>query len=696
MPNNLTYTAYNYRAFAMGTFLALCCLIAPISATSQENKRESLLAKIAKLEKSSHTFATDTTYINLLIKLGKEYRFIKADSLLKLSVKAASLSESVGYIEGMSSAFNNVGDYYSDKGNSENAISYYKRTLKLADSIQHTKLKLQVMNDLASEYAYSGDYGRALKGYLEGIALAATTENDHMLSILNENLANLYASQKEYTQALEFYEKVKKINQRIGDEVISAETMSNMASLYTDTGNYDYAMFHVNQAISTFEKFGVLDWLAFAYSVKGEVYLGQGKYRWALYWFDQSEIVHNDLEDERGKIDLLNGTAKAHLGLQKDSIAGRYAMEGFEISMRIKSLQGQIDCSETLYEVNRNLKDYQGALVYHEIFHRLSDSLSRDENKRSLTLLKSKLNYDRQQQLLMAENDKVRARQRTIVIVSVLILAILLGTLIPLYLNQKKQKKLYRQLKVKTKILRERESELNGINKTKDKLFSIIGHDLRGPIGALQGLLKLFATGEIAKEDFFGFIPKLRGDVDHISFTLNNLLTWGQAQLKGTVTRPKVVSAQKLVANNINLLAEMAANKSIKILNQLPENPMVLVDEDQIDIVIRNLISNSIKFTPNNGLITIEAEEGPAVWKFMVRDTGIGMNEETQRKIFSDSSNVTTYGTNNEKGTGLGLSLCKEMVVKNKGEIWVESIPKKGSTFYFTLPKITKKYRKAG
>jgi signal transduction histidine kinase len=261
--------------------------------------------------------------------------------------------------------------------------------------------------------------------------------------------------------------------------------------------------------------------------------------------------------------------------------------------------------------------------------------------------------------------------------------------------SEKIQKRLNKKLKEKSQAVAEREAQLHEINKTKTKLFSIIGHDLRGPIGGLQSLLNMFTEGEISKSEFLSFIPKLKTDVENISFTLNNLLSWGQNQLNGVVTKPVRVSLDKIVVSNVQLLSELAGSKSIKIINQLPENPFIWADQNQIDIVIRNLLSNAIKFTPDNGLITIEAEEKSDMWQVSIRDTGIGMNEEIQKQIFKNSTNITTYGTNNEKGTGLGLSLCKEMVLKNKGEIWLESVPRKGTTFFFTVPKAEKRYQKA-
>jgi len=242
----------------------------------------------------------------------------------------------------------------------------------------------------------------------------------------------------------------------------------------------------------------------------------------------------------------------------------------------------------------------------------------------------------------------------------------------------------------------ENETELRDINETKDKLFSIIGHDLRGPIAAFQGLLKLYKDDEIDSKEFLQFIPKLSSDIDHISFTLNNLLSWGQTQMNGSVTKPSIVSIENLVNENINLLSETADAKSLKIINKMTANILSWTDSDQIDIVIRNLISNAIKFTPENGMITIDALERSTSWEISVRDTGVGIDKEIQEKIFEKSSNITTYGTNDEKGTGLGLSLCKEMVEKNSGKIWVESFKPNGTCFYFTLPKVRDKFQKAG
>ncbi len=671
-------------------------LFFPTQNHAQQNVKDSLKERLQSIGSQPNFSKKDTLYIDLINALGQELRFFKSDSLFQLSEQALELSKSVNYKVGENNALIGLGDYHSDRGSHGKGIHYYKSALSLGKEIKNQELVLRAQNNLAGEYGYKGDYAKALIGYLEGIDLAKVYGDSLMLSIMYENIADLYTSQKDYDQALEFYKKVKKINQDIGNEIYSAETMSNIAALYAEMGQLDYAMYNANSSIMVFEKHEIMDWLAFAYEVKGKTYLKESNFKWAIYWFNQSEMLHKNLDDDRGRIDLFNGMAEAYLGLQQDSISEGYALEAFKVSNEIQFMEGKQKCAKTLYKIHKNKMDFAASLEYHELYQRLSDTLSRNENKKSLTLLKTKMEHEKQKRDWIEENQKQLAQQRNYVSASLAILLIFVIITFLIRRSEKIQKKLNTELKGKTTDLEKTDRELRDINRTKDKLFSIIGHDLRGPIGAFQGLLKLFKEGDIGQSEFMGYIPKLRHDIDHISFTLNNLLTWGHTQMNGAVTKPSVVGLGSMVKDSIHLLSEIAENKSIKLVSQVPANTMVWSDSDQIDIVIRNLISNALKFTPENGMVTISAQEKSEYWQVSIRDTGIGMEDKTIEKIFAVNSNHTTYGTNNEKGTGLGLSLCKEMVEKNGGTIWVESLIRKGSTFHFTIPRAKKSYRQTG
>lgn len=651
--------------------------------------------KIMKL-KAEHSFReTDTLYINTLLELAALQRYYNTDSLYLLAGQGLSLSKKSNYVKGQVEAFFNLGDFYSDKGRHDEAIAQYNSALVLATELHLNSQILSALNSIGGEYEYKGNYATALKKYLAGLELAEHHNDQLKLSILNENIANLYISQKDFKQGMHFYEKVKKINQVIGNPIYIAETTSNMASAYADMGTLDLAMFAVNSSIKVFEREKIMDWLAFTYGIKGKVYLKQKKYNWAMYWFKQSELIHNQLEDERAEIALLNGMAEANLGIANDSIAEAYALRAMALSSKLESMTTTKEGAKILYILNKNKGDHENALRYHELYQQLSDTLYRKENQQGLTLFKTKTEYDQQKEQLVLQNEKALAQQKFYVYITLFCLIVFLCITFLVRRNERILKKLNKELLTKHQDLENSEEHLKEVNRTKDKLFSIIGHDLRGPVGAFQGLIKLFSDGEVSKEEFLGFVPKLKTDIDNIAFTLNNLLTWGQTQMNGSVTSPGFTSIEHIVQENIDLLSEVAANKTIKLVNRIDAGTISYSDSHQIDIVIRNLLSNALKFTPEKGMVTIGAVEKLKHWEIYVSDTGIGMNEETLGKIFNKDTNYTTYGTNDERGTGLGLSLCKEMVEKNRGIIWADSKVNLGTSFYFTVPKGKKTYKKS-
>lgn len=661
----------------------------------QQRIRDSLV-RLIKIDTKQHLTKNDSVQIDHLNQLSENLRFYKSDSLLKVAQRALRQSELSNYTAGYINALGNIGNYYSDKGNHLEAEKNFEKALELAIELNNSDLILEAQNQVANQYSFNREYAKALEKYLTAIELAEKVSNVEMLAKLNENIAILYADQKDYEQALFYFKIVKKLNDVNGDEISIACTNSNIAETYADMGNLEHAMYNITSSIAIFEKYELMDWLAYGYMVKGKTYLKQGKYKWALFWYNQSQSLYTkNVDDERSKIHLLNGIAEANMELKKDSISEKYALSALEISSKLKENEGFQKSAEILYKINKQRKDFVNALNYHELFQKLSDTIAKNGSKKNLLMLKTKVKHEQQKKSLIAANEKALAKQKTYIYATLAILLILVVITLLVTRSEKVQKRLNKELHTKKADLEKTEIELRAINETKDKMFSIIGHDLRGPIGAFQGLLQLLKNGEINKTEFLQFVPKLRTDIDNISFTLNNLLSWGQTQMNGTITQPSVVSLEHLVKDNINLLSEIAGNKSIKMISQLVENTLAWTDADQIDIVIRNLMSNALKFTPKNGMVTIHAQEKQNHWEVSVRDTGVGIDQETRDKIFSDNSNVTTYGTENEKGTGLGLSLCKEMVENNNGTIWVESVLRKGTCFYFTVPKATKKLKEA-
>jgi len=227
---------------------------------------------------------------------------------------------------------------------------------------------------------------------------------------------------------------------------------------------------------------------------------------------------------------------------------------------------------------------------------------------------------------------------------------------------------------------------LKEVNATKDKLLSIVGHDLRGSIGSLRDLLMMDDINTITPEDFLMFKPQLQENVSNLYEALDNLLLWSYSQMKGMKSKPELLKLSVVATQTTTLLAEIAKKKQITISREIPPELMVYADHNQVDILMRNLISNALKFTPTGGTITLTARNNQKMTEIAVADTGIGMSRDQLDKLFKVNAHFSTYGTNGETGTGLGLLLCYEMAELNKGAITVASEQNKGTTFTVSLP----------
>ena len=239
--------------------------------------------------------------------------------------------------------------------------------------------------------------------------------------------------------------------------------------------------------------------------------------------------------------------------------------------------------------------------------------------------------------------------------------------------------------------IEKRKDELKKLNQVKDRLFSIISHDLRSPLNSLKGTLALMEMGVLEKDELAHFSSELNKELSHVLELMQNLLEWAKAQMEGMQAVIQLIDIQKLVQSNIGLLSPIVEKKGLKIISEVPINTQAYGDEEMIKLVVRNLLSNAIKFTPSGGAIRVQTKMLTNELEIAILDNGVGMPPEKATRLFNADTHFTTKGTNSEKGTGLGLLICKEFVEKNNGRIWVESVPDEGSAFRFTL-KISDQY----
>lgn len=249
--------------------------------------------------------------------------------------------------------------------------------------------------------------------------------------------------------------------------------------------------------------------------------------------------------------------------------------------------------------------------------------------------------------------------------------------------------KTHLELKKSKDIIHEQNQHLSELNATKDKFFSIIAHDLKNPISNFRDLTKVLVDNytNLPDSDKMEYLAMMNKSSERLFSLLENLLEWSRSQ-RGLINfNPIQIDLNYIIDNNISLLSTIADKKKIELVKDLTESIDITADVNMLNTVLRNIISNAIKFTNFNGKIVVGAKNHDNYIEIFIEDSGVGISPENINTLFNIDSNISTLGTSNEKGTGIGLILCKEFIEKHNGKIWVESEVNKGTKFTFVIPK---------
>jgi len=241
------------------------------------------------------------------------------------------------------------------------------------------------------------------------------------------------------------------------------------------------------------------------------------------------------------------------------------------------------------------------------------------------------------------------------------------------------------QIQIQNDAILDQKKSLEETNKVKDRLFSIVSHDLKDSVSSIKGFIDLLKDNNLSIEEFYECLPELSENADNASVLLYNLLNWSKTQMKSLTPKPELFNIQDVFQEKIKLIEKKTTKKQITLID-LSEKDFVMADKNMVQIVIQNLLTNAVKFCRVGDKITISniSKNGEII--ICIKDSGVGISKENIAKLFKKST-FSTNGTCNEKGTGLGLTICKELVQLNKGEIWVKSELNIGSQFFIKLPK---------
>ncbi|WP_324027609.1 tetratricopeptide repeat-containing sensor histidine kinase [Maribacter sp. BPC-D8] len=656
------------------------------TALAQKDSIEFYHQKISKLKNSSDFSENSPEYIDNLNQLSYYQRRIEQDSMLINSERALELSKKNNYVLGELEALSNLATLYLNKGETDKSIDFSLETIKNPDLKKYPKTEMKIYNVLGQGYYFKNDYPSTYTQFLHTLTIAEKTNDQFHLFRMNMNLGTIFSRLDNNDEALKYYAVAYKHVKKLNDPTKEVMMLSNMAFLNIELGNLDQAKIELDETLALFEKYKHTTWLAWTYSTLGYYYLALNDYENALVNYQKAFDMHNDFNDVKAKADIKYGLAKSYLGLNNLTKAEEIINKSVAIYASTDYEKGLEKAYRTLYEIKKEQNEVAESLKYLELTEKLSNDIYKKKNRRNLMMLNAKLNFNIETERLKAENEQALNQQRKYVKWSLAGLFALMVIVFIILKANKREKVLNKKLASQAEILNKNQESLTQINANQDRLFSIVGHDLRGPINSLNDILRLYLEDPEGKVYFDQFAPQLKEDLEQVQFTMDNLLHWGKTQMQGSTINVRSISVKYELDTILQLYRNEIQKKSIIINNQVAANHNVFADQQQFNIIFRNLINNAIKFTPNEGLITISTEIKDKNLVIQVTDTGVGMTEADIQKLFSNTENFSKYGTNLEKGTGLGLRLVKAMVIKNNGEIMVKSQPNQGSQFIVELP----------
>ncbi len=576
------------------------------------------------------------------------------ENALDVLIKALEITDSVKFVKERTLIYLSMSRIFEQVGDNFKSLDYLNQAYALNDVKKEPYTVTLILYELGRVNLVSGNTKEALDTYdmLSRYGKEYNQPNREADAFLQKG--NVQCSLNEYPEALDSYKSALELRRLLGDKLGEAQTLNTIGDLYLLMRNDERSIANYLASLEIFKKLKDNAGLAEVYNDVAAFYLRKG---------DHNHAIEN-----------------AQLALQSASQAQiQYQM--------IRSYQHLSDAYEAL-------GDYKKAFEYKELYQAIEEFIQNEkdesvvidtQNRYILEKKEARISNLEKDRLEREKEIQTQKKIRNFLFV-VVALAVVIGVLI-LYGYIQKQRS-NKKLELANAEIRRQNEQLQQLNATKDKFFSIISHDLKGPLNSLTSFSGLLINyfDSLSKEEIQALAKDLDKSLKNLFALLENLLEWSRSQTGAIEFKPEAFDLAELVQQNIELLTAQAGTKGIKLEYSNPQLLIVRAHKNSVTTVIRNLISNAIKFTPKGGTITLTASKSNEEALVSVTDTGVGISKEVIDKLFRIDAKHSTKGTADEKGTGLGLVLCKDFVEKNNGNIGVQSEEGKGSTFYFTLP----------
>jgi signal transduction histidine kinase len=649
----------------------------------------------------------DTTKAKELANLSYKYIKYQIDSSLYFASEALKLSKKLNYNYGYAYALKQKGLAHKYLAEYDSAMYCYTKSLEYFDNLGIDSERASLLNRLGNLYKRDGLFDQSLESFLSALSISELLKDSTMISAIYNNLGILYLNIGNHNKALEYHMLNLNLKRKLKSEESIPIILMNIGNVYREKGSYEQAIEFYNQALVHLEYSDYkYDRLLLVHNM-GTLYEENNKFKEALEFYNKALSLEKEMNDKEMQVFSLQGIGNVLIKSGNFNEGIKYLENSYALANLIGDIRKQHALSSDLYKEYEKQGDFKKGFVFLKRYVQIEDSIFNLEGKKQITELEQKYEAEkRNQQIAFLEKEQsiqklelskreIEAKQKSFQR-NVLIIAIIVVLVLTFYFarENKKRKRINNLLiKQNKKITEQRteivnqNNELIESNKTKDRLFQIIAHDLRSPLVSMDSITQLipYWVEEQDYESLKKLSKTLELSVKNVLSLIDNLLNWALNQQGNFPYKPENLRLKENILETIEVYRPIAEIKNIDLKFIFTKDVLVFADRNMLFTVMRNLLNNAVKFTPEKGEIIVGIDCNQQFAKVWVKDSGIGIPKEKREMVF-ELANGQGKGTKGETGKGLGLFFCKEFVSMNNGDIFIESGMQKGTTITFTLP----------
>ncbi|MCB0475933.1 MAG: HAMP domain-containing histidine kinase, partial [Flavobacteriaceae bacterium] len=566
------------------------------------------------------------------------------------------------------------------EGDYKLALEYELQSLYYAEKADDAYRIAICRHNLSDIYYFLGDLGKALEECKLIESQIELIGDERVAAEFQKRLGNIYFQMHDLVKSRQAFENAYTIYDKVIDNLGKAKTILEMTPLLIAEGSFDKAEEQLKTSIFGLIELGDSVLLMKSHKALGDLWQNQELFEKARheYLSTYSYFQQNGFLEESAQICI--SLVESYNSSGNPDSALWYADKGLEFYLEAGSKKGLADIYEIRYKLFRETGDLAQALHNHELFYAYTDSIKTEDAQRRFmeeSVRQNVENIEKEKELVEIQNQLLFSRNRLYLILGGLLILVA-GLLLWSYRNIRRSK---------NRIARQN-LELEEMNQTKDRFFSIIAHDLRSPIVGLQGVgMQMAYYLEKNKPEELANVTRLVDETTtRLNQLLDNLLSWALSQTNSFPFSADWNPVRLMIEDTVKIFTPLAEAKNLQFKINTPSELQVFGDDRALRTVFRNLISNAVKFSKKDGQVIITARMVRQQLEVAVQDSGIGLPAEKLEELYS-LKKMIQKGSSGEPGTGLGLVLCQYLMELHQGKIWAESEEGKGATFIISLPQ---------